>query len=220
MTPPQVLVVEDESIVAWGLRQTLNTLGYVVPGIASSGKAALKMADEHHLDLVIMDIVLRGPMDGIETAIQLRSRFDLPILYLTAYDDDQTLERAKPTEPYGYLVKPFFEQDLRIGVKMALNKHTREKHRIAKTPQRSKRTTTTGHVAADGPVVEAALRLGTARGLSSTELSVLKLLASGFSQTAIANLQQRSLNAVKFHLRNIYRKLHIEGQTDLLRVLF
>ena len=139
---PHVLVVEDESIVAWGLQQTLNTLGYVVPGIASSGKAALKMADEHHLDLVIMDIVLRGPMDGIEAAIQLRSRFDLPILYLTAYYDDQTLERAKPTEPYGYLVKPFLEQDLRIGLKMALNKHAREKHRIAKTPQRSKRTTT------------------------------------------------------------------------------
>src|SRR4051812_29910751 len=102
----QILVVEDESIIAKGIQNDLRNMGYAVPAVAASGAEALEKAAETYPDLVLMDIVLKGDMDGIETSRQIRDRFDVPIVYLTAYEDDITLRRAKITEPFGYLLKP------------------------------------------------------------------------------------------------------------------
>ena len=107
MAKIQILVVEDESIVARDIQKTLQNLGYDVPCVVSSGEAAIQKAEENRPDLVLMDIVLKGKMDGIEAAEQICSRFNIPIVYLTAYTDDKMLARAKITEPFGYIVKPF-----------------------------------------------------------------------------------------------------------------
>nr|WP_281722731.1 ATP-binding protein [Nitrosomonas nitrosa] len=120
MSTPRILVVEDESIVALDLQSRLIRLGYQVVGIANSGDAAIQMVAENCPNLALMDIRLRGGMDGVDTAGQLRERFGVPVIYLTAYADEPTLERAKITEPLGYLLKPFEERELHSTIEMAL----------------------------------------------------------------------------------------------------
>jgi PAS domain S-box-containing protein len=121
-----ILVVEDENIVAKDLQNRLTTLGYSVPATAASGEEALRKAAEIRPDLAVMDIHLKGEMDGIETAEQLRELFDIPPIYLTAYTDPGTLRRARITEPYGYIVKPYDERELHSTIEMALYRHKAE----------------------------------------------------------------------------------------------
>ena len=123
----QILVVEDEKIVAKDIQNRLRNFGYAVPAIASSGEEAIKKAAEVQPDLVLMDIMLNKSMDGVETAKQIRERFNIPVVYLTAYADDSTLQRAKITEPFGYILKPFEERELYTTIEMALYKHKMEK---------------------------------------------------------------------------------------------
>jgi two-component system, cell cycle sensor histidine kinase and response regulator CckA len=122
-----ILVVEDENIIAKDLQRRLTTLGYTVSAIVSSGPDALQKAADLPLDLVLMDIVLKGDMDGVETAEHLRTRFGLPVVYLTAYADAQTLQRAKRTEPLGYLLKPFIDRQLQTTIEIALYQHKMER---------------------------------------------------------------------------------------------
>jgi PAS domain S-box-containing protein len=123
----QILVVEDEKIVAKDIQNRLRNFGYAVPAIASSGEEAIKKAAEVQPDLVLMDIMLNKSMDGVETAKQIRERFNIPVVYLTAYADDSTLQRAKITEPFGYILKPFEERELYTTIEMALYKHKMER---------------------------------------------------------------------------------------------
>ncbi len=127
MTETQILVVEDESIIAEDIRRTLQNLGYSVPSIVASGEKAIKEVEKNNPDLVLMDIVLQGEMDGIEATEQIRSRFDIPVVYLTAYSDEKLIERAKITEPFGYIIKPFKERELQINIEIALYNHKMEK---------------------------------------------------------------------------------------------
>lgn len=127
MESPKILVVEDENIVALDIKNRLKKLGYSVPSIASTGEEAVKKAEITSSDLVLMDIMLKGDMDGIEAAEKIRELYDIPVIYLTAYADDKILERAKLTQPYGYISKPFKEKDLRTNIEMALHKHKMEK---------------------------------------------------------------------------------------------
>ena len=121
--PASILIVEDETIIALDIRITLESLGYTVPAIAVSGLEAIEKAVEFRPDLVLMDIHLRGAMDGIEAIEQIRGRVDVPVIYLTAYADAATVERARKTEPYGYLLKPFEQRELHIVIEMALYRH-------------------------------------------------------------------------------------------------
>ena len=123
MAHARILVVEDERIVAKDIEKRLKDLGYRVTGLASSGEKTLEKLNESLPDLVLMDIRLKGEMDGIETAEMVRGLFDIPVVYLTAYADEATLERAKVTEPFGYILKPFNERDLHSTIEMALYKH-------------------------------------------------------------------------------------------------
>lgn len=134
MKKKQILVVEDERIVATDIKMSVQRLGYAVCGIAFSGEEAIKKTEEMHPDLVLMDIVLEGEMDGIEAASAIRTRFDIPIVYLTAYADEKTLERAKITEPFGYIIKPFEDRELNSILEIALYKHTMER-KLKKTQQ-------------------------------------------------------------------------------------
>lgn len=127
MEKKEILIVEDERIVAEDIKNSLQNLGYIVSGIVSSGEEAIKNVSENNPDLVIMDVKLEGDMDGIEAADQIRSFANIPIVYLTAHADEKTLKRAKITEPFGYIVKPFQNKDLNIAIEMALNKWRTEK---------------------------------------------------------------------------------------------
>ncbi|MFQ5616738.1 MAG: response regulator, partial [Anaerolineales bacterium] len=104
MVKGQILVVEDENIVAMDIQNRLRRLGYAVPAVVSSGEEAIDKAAETHPDLVLMDIKLKGEMDGVAAAEQIRARFGIPAIYLTANADEATLQRAKITQPYGYLL--------------------------------------------------------------------------------------------------------------------
>jgi PAS domain S-box-containing protein len=129
-----ILVVEDESIVAEDIQNSLQRMGYTVCGVASSGKEALQLAKDLNPDLVLMDIVLKGGIDGIETAETIRTQNDIPVVYLTAHADKKTLERAKITEPYGYLMKPIEDTELHTTIEMAVYKHKTEK-KVQETEQ-------------------------------------------------------------------------------------
>src|SRR6184192_4655027 len=127
MDKVRILVVEDESLQAQDVQERLKSFGYDVPVVAESGEEALARAAATRPDLVLMDIRLKGEMDGIETARVLRERFSLPVIYLTGEADDATLDRAKATEPLGYLLKPIEEKRLYSTIEIALYKHKMER---------------------------------------------------------------------------------------------
>ncbi|MEG4294488.1 ATP-binding protein [Microcoleus sp. C2C3] len=118
-----ILIVEDELLIAKNLSHKLESLGYQIVGIVSSGADAIQRAGEMELDLILMDIVIKGDIDGIETAVIINQKFDIPIIYTTAYADDETLQRAENTGSYGYLLKPFKQRELHATIKIALSKH-------------------------------------------------------------------------------------------------
>lgn len=124
--PPRILIVEDERIVAFNLQQRLSHMGYEVPGVAASGPESLDMIERLAPDLVLMDIHIEGDMDGIDVAVKLMDNPSVPVIYLTAYSEDSTLERARKTRPYGYLIKPFSERELHATIQMALERHNAE----------------------------------------------------------------------------------------------
>ena len=122
MSIAAILIVEDENIVALDMKMRLESLGYRVMGVVDSGAAALEFLSSSVPDLILMDIKLKGNVDGIETARAVRERLNVPIIFVTAFTDEQTLERAKLASPYGYIVKPFHERELRIAIELALYK--------------------------------------------------------------------------------------------------
>jgi PAS domain S-box-containing protein len=127
MSKIKLLVVEDESIVAMDIKHRAESLGYEVTAITPSGEEAIELVKKNQVDLVLMDIVLKGEMDGIEAAQKIHDRFDIPVLYLTAYSDEETLIRAKITEPFGYIIKPFEDRELHSAVEIAIYKNEMER---------------------------------------------------------------------------------------------
>jgi diguanylate cyclase (GGDEF)-like protein/PAS domain S-box-containing protein len=123
MPGKKILVVEDERIIANDIRQSLGELGYSVPAVASSGEEAIKYASEFAPDLVLMDIVLKGNIDGIKAAAHIRENFNIPVVYLTSHSDEATFRRAKETGPFGYLLKPFDDRELRNCIEMSIYGH-------------------------------------------------------------------------------------------------
>jgi CheY-like chemotaxis protein len=134
MSSEPILVVEDETIIARDIQQRLSRLGYTVSAIASSGEEALHKTADLSPALVLMDIVLKGKMDGVEAAARLQAQRDVPIVYLTAYADDTTLQRAMATGPYGYVMKPIVDKQLHTAIAIALDKH-RAAYALRERPQ-------------------------------------------------------------------------------------
>ncbi len=127
MDKPQIMVVEDEGIVALEIKEGLENMGYEVPYVLSSGREAVERVMIDRPDLVLMDIRLEGSVDGIEAAEQIRKIFNVPVIFLTAHSDEKTLQRAKVTESYGYILKPFEERALKATIEIALYKAKEEK---------------------------------------------------------------------------------------------
>lgn len=126
MSTPKILIVEDEAIVAQDIASCLIKMGYVVAAIVASGEAAIAAATTTQPNLVLMDIMLQGESNGITAAEQIRSQLNIPVVYLTAYADDETLKRAKATLPFGYIIKPFKEQELKATIEISISRHQAE----------------------------------------------------------------------------------------------
>lgn len=126
MSASKILIVEDEAVVSLDITRRLEKMGYNVMGRLASGEEALELVQQERPDLVLMDINLQGEIDGIETANQLYQNYNIPVIYLTAYAGESTLERAKETKPYGYILKPFKERELRATIEVALSRHQTE----------------------------------------------------------------------------------------------
>ncbi len=127
MGKARILIVEDEAIIAKDLQWRLEGMGYDAPLIVATGQEAVNMAHETAPDLILMDIMLLGAMDGIEAANRIRRKADIPVIYLTAYADEEVLERAKITEPFGYLIKPIGDRELHSNIEITLHKHRVDK---------------------------------------------------------------------------------------------
>lgn len=118
----RILVVEDEAVIALRLQKRLKEMGYDVPDIAYSGEDAVEKAGRLRPDLVLMDIMLPGKLDGIDAAKIVKAEFDIPVIFLTAFSEDKILKRAKQAEPFGYLLKPFQDRDIKAAIEVALYK--------------------------------------------------------------------------------------------------
>jgi len=127
MADVKILLVEDESIEAMDIKRTLESFGYDVPAIVSSGEEVLEKIDELKPDLILMDIVLKGELDGVECAKKIREQLNIPVIYLTAHSEESMLQQAKFTEPYGFLLKPFDQDELKSTIEIALYKHESER---------------------------------------------------------------------------------------------
>ena len=127
MADTRIMIVEDEIVVARYIERGLRELGYAVCARVSSGEEAVSQAIETEPDLVLMDIRLQGELDGVEAAEEIRSRLGIPVVYLTAYADEETLARARITKPFGYIIKPFEIRELHTTIQMALHKHRLER---------------------------------------------------------------------------------------------
>ncbi|HSI23115.1 MAG TPA: EAL domain-containing protein [Methylophilaceae bacterium] len=186
MQPANILIVEDESIVAMDLAYQLEEMNYQVCAIADNGQDALALIEQHHPTLVLMDIIIKGDMDGIETTRHISHRFHTPVIFLTAYSDTHTVERAAQTAPYGYLTKPFQANELRAAIEVALYKsgletRLRESERWFAT---ALRCVADGVIATDkqglvqflNPAAEEALgwKLADAKGRSVEDLLLLR----------------------------------------------
>lgn len=127
----RILIVEDESVVAEGVFLLLQRLGYEVAGVVATGEDAVKQAFALAPDLVLMDVTLRGPMDGTEASRQIRAAIGLPVVFMSGDANEETLQRVKESEPQGFLVKPFGERDLRVQIELALHRHRLESERTS-----------------------------------------------------------------------------------------
>ena len=124
----KILIVEDESIVALDLEQRLDDMNYNVVGIAGNGNEAIKKTEKLSPDLVLMDILIKGELDGIETAQKIRDLYNIPFIYLTSSLDSTILERAKTTEPSGYINKPFDDSEIQNAIQRTINNHQKSKY--------------------------------------------------------------------------------------------
>lgn len=131
----RIFIVEDEALISMELRDRLEKHGYVITGTAARGEDAIELIAEEPPELVLMDVKLAGSLDGVEAAGRIRERHDVPVIFLTAYADDDLLERARQVSPYGYLVKPFDERSLRATIEMALHR-SRLERRVRESERR------------------------------------------------------------------------------------
>jgi CheY-like chemotaxis protein len=137
MANPSILVVEDDGIVAKDLQSRLHMMGYPVNDIAYNGREAVEKAESGRPDIILMDIKLSGDMDGVEAAQIIRNKYSIPVIYLTAYADVKTVERAKETRPYGYLIKPIEQRELEATLRKAtLLREVEMKLAQAESPKR------------------------------------------------------------------------------------
>ena len=223
---PQIVVVEDELIVARSMQQMLERAGFDVTAIARSAEEALEAAAAHAPDLALVDIRLEGTTDGVALAQDLRLRYRVPSVFVTAHADDQTLARLKAAEPLGFVSKPFDERQLVGAVEVALHGAAKlaglpgGEGRLPALERALSRVALALAEAGLGFETAASRAAGAAQlpvsGLSPRETEVLKLLLANKRVPSIARLLGVSQHTVRNHLKSIFRKAGVHSQSELL----
>ena len=193
----KVLIVEDEGIIAAEIESTLKLLGYHVCGMAFNGDKALDFFKNTSPDIALLDINIKGSLSGIDLAKVIREKYNFPFVFLTSYSDFDTLSQVQETLPYGYIVKPFTDKELRSNVEIALYKFAQEQKggfpSFEKLNKQLKET------------------------LSQREYEILVLLYKGYTYKQIAEEIYLSVNTVKSHQKNLYQKLEINSKSEAIR---
>lgn len=193
----RVLIVEDEPVIATDLEMLLTNDDYTVAGIAYNSTRALDLLHRLQLDIVLLDIAIKGDKDGVTIAGIINDRYKIPFIYITAFADKQTLDRAKSTLPSGYIVKPFKDRDVISAIEMAVYRH-------AVTYNRS--------------FPDAGL-LASRYRLTPGEIQVLQCIWEGKTNQQVTESLRISINTVKTHLKNIFTKMDVGSRTEVMVVL-
>lgn len=228
MSRAEIMIVEDESTIALELSETLQSLGYNVPVVAGTGETAVSGAQSEKLDLALIDINLGRGMDGIEVGQEITRSQGIPIIYLTAYSDDETLERAKKVRPFGYLVKPFDSETLNATVQMALEN---AKHNIVLGATVAKFSSRRQIQVADlilEILTRKAIRADAPIDLTNREFDLLKLLMENVGLVVTrdqildrvwSNYRFTSSNVVDVYIRYLRQKIDHGHKVQLIRTI-
>lgn len=192
-----IMIIEDESIVAMDLESRLKKLGYEVTGIYGDSDKAFNFLAVHTPDLILCDINIRGDRNGIDIAMHVREHKRVPLIFVTAHSDRATLEQAKMALPYGYIVKPYEDSDLVSAIEMAKYKHQVELDQLSLTPDKLE------------PIL--------VESLSKREFELLQDIVSGMDNNQICEVRYISINTTKFHVSNIFRKMNVNSRAEALQ---
>jgi len=196
MSGINILIVEDEPLIAEDIRHFLGNINYSVAGVAYSSSRALDILATRHPDAVLLDISIKGDKDGIEIGEIIRKKYNIPFIYLTSHSDEHTIARAKRTLPDGYLLKPFDERDLLTSLEMAVYRHAQQ------------------HVRAVPDIDALNSMIHTA--LTSKEFELLCAINDGMTNQQMADKFSISINTVKYHLKNLFLKMDVPSRTAAL----
>jgi two-component system, response regulator PdtaR len=195
----RILIVEDEPIISDDIESTLTANDYDIAGKAYSSTMALDMLINRSPDLVLLDIAIKGDKDGIDVAAIIREKYHIPFIYLTSFSDKITLERAKPTMPYGYIVKPFKDRDIITSIELAMFRFAMENNTSV----------------LDKMIVENKFNIK----LTKMEFLILKMIWEGKTNQAAAKELFLSVNTVKTHVRNLFEKCNVRNRNELMVML-
>lgn len=195
----RILIVEDEPIISDDIESTLLSNDYDVAGKAYSSTQALDMLLTRYPDLVLLDIAIKGDKDGINIATIIREKYHIPFIFLTSYSDKETLDRAKPTMPYGYIVKPFKDRDLLTAIEMGMYRFSSENNTV--------------------PIIKENIEQKNNVQLTKMEYSILILIWEGKSNKAISEALFISVNTVKTHVKNTFEKFGVRSRNELMALL-
>jgi PAS domain S-box-containing protein len=217
MTKTEILIVEDDPLVAVSLVDCLTMLGHSVSAVAASGEEALRRAEESRPDLALLDIKLHGEMDGVAAAKEMRARFDIPVVYLTGYYDDAVVERAAGTEPHGFLTKPYDPGDLKRTIEIAVHKHAMER-RLRESEARYRalvESSVQGLVVVEGKPLRILLANPTCAAITGYSVDELLCLSSEQLKTLIHPSDQASvLDSLENHLAG--RAIPVRGELRMV----
>lgn len=197
MTDVRVLIVEDEPLIAEDISDFLGQIDYTSAGIAYDSETALDMLHNRHPDIALLDITIDGNLNGIELAEIINQKYNIPFVFLTSHSDKVTLEKAKKTLPYGYIVKPFNEKDLLSTLEMALFRYATENK---------------GHFPSHDDINNS---IGSS--LTIKEYECLQQLTEGLTNKQMAAKQFVSINTIKSHLKSVYVKLDVKNRTSAIQ---
>ncbi len=199
MEKTKVLIVEDEAIIAADLEMIMESMSFQVVGISDNSDEALDMISTRKPDLILLDINIYGERDGIELAEIIRETTKKPFIFITSYADKKTLDRAKHTLPYGYILKPFNERELKATIEIALFRFS-------------------SHDDSDMPSIEK-LNQQIYSALTEKEYEIIEDIFKGLANQQIASKHFISINTVKTHIKNIYAKTEVHNRAELVKWL-